>query len=213
MESVLIAVPINEKKEHCWEEVTESLNNISYKNKEILVLDNSKNGIYITTEFNYTNFYLERAFDRITKARNLALKYAIEKNYDYILFIDADVLVPPDIIQKLLVHKKDIVSAIVWVLDSNTDFPIPNAWMEDGKSMPVDKIETGLVKVERVGMGCTLISKKLFNKEFKVIRNEKGRVTLGEDIYFCNQSKEVYCDTDIQCKHRIAGDHWDYDVD
>ena len=52
-----------------------------------------------------------------------------------------------------------------------------------------------------------------FNKEFKVIRNEKGRVTLGEDIYFCNQSKEVYCDTDIQCKHRIAGDHWDYDVD
>jgi glycosyltransferase involved in cell wall biosynthesis len=48
----------------------------------------------------------------IGENRNLCIKEAIEKGAEYVLFIDTDMIFPPDAIQRLQMHNKPIVSAV-----------------------------------------------------------------------------------------------------
>lgn len=51
----------------------------------------------------------------IDNARNTAAHYAMEKNCDYIMFLDDDVQVPPNTLDLLLKADKDIVAGLVMI--------------------------------------------------------------------------------------------------
>lgn len=47
----------------------------------------------------------------ITKSRNDLVKMALQQNPDFIMFIDTDMVFPPDTLCRLLAHDKDVVGA------------------------------------------------------------------------------------------------------
>lgn len=69
----------------------------------------------------------------------------------------------------------------------------------------------GLQKVDAVGTGCVLISRRVFeNKQmrkapFERKLNEDGTVQRGNDISFCERAREqefeIYCHYDYPCDH------------
>ena len=72
-------------------------------------------------------------------------------------------------------------------------------------------VREGLQKVDAVGTGCILISRRVFENEqmrkkpFERKLNEDGTVNKGNDISFCErvreQEFEIYCHYDYPCDH------------
>jgi GT2 family glycosyltransferase len=138
-------------------------------------------------------------------ARNEIVENA-PSDTDYILFLDDDVLVPPDTVERLLAHDKDIVSGLYF--SSNPPF-YPNAYKLDNKGQYdslFDYPKNSLVEVDAVGAGALLVKKSVFDKiGSPFFQHTSSKNGLGEDFFFCRKAKEagfqVFCDTSIRCTH------------
>jgi hypothetical protein len=82
------------------------------------------------------------------------------KPWTHVLFIDDDIVVEPEALNKLLSHKKDIVAGIC---TRRNDPPIPNIRFYDKAEGATRQIwewpENQLIEVDAVGTGLMLISK------------------------------------------------------
>lgn len=144
------------------------------------------------------------------QARNQIIRQALGEAYTHVLFIDDDVLVPNDIIPKLLAHDKDVVTGL-YLLRRYPHQPI--IFEDDGSYGDLVKWrllsdgEEGLIPVQNAGLGCALIKTKVFQKL------EDPWVTLGkpdpegwcDDVSFFKKviaaGFEMYCDTGIKAGH------------
>lgn len=145
----------------------------------------------------------------IHEARNNAVKYALDNEMDYILFIDDDMVIDSsyNLFDKLIKHDKDIVAPLFF-----KRFPpyMPLLFKRniyaDGRYTTFDNIvdyKKGLVKVDGVGFGCVLIKTSVFkdlDKPYFMISD-----TFGEDLYFCNKAInkgiDIFVDTTITVGH------------
>lgn len=145
------------------------------------------------------------------KNRNLIIQAALDNECSHVLFIDDDVIPPPDILKKLLAHDKDVVSGL-YPMRSFPHFPIAfDKVYENGFNRHLhlkDEIE-GLIPITNCGLGCVLIKIEVFKKL------PKPWITLGEleadgwcdDIAFFNKvlraGFEMYCDTNVIVDHMM----------
>jgi len=120
MKKILVATPTYNGMEYCFEEFLEHLKNIDSEDFDILIMDNSRTKKFfrkirkiprIKVIYDETK-RTKKIMDRLISSRNKILEYAIEKDYDYLLMMDSDVLVPPDILKKLLNNEKDVCSGL-----------------------------------------------------------------------------------------------------
>lgn len=221
---VLIFTVTYEGKEYAREKFMQHFNAITYP-KEFyrhVWIDNSKDKSYYTKLKNLYGdadvFYVNRGNntrEALSRGQNLARQLAINNDYDYILSLESDILVTPNIIQDLLKSAKDVITALYFLGDRDKGERIPcitipefneglGAWgsrllkPEEFK----DYINNGLIKAHAGGMGCCLISKNIFTKfHFYYDPRFKGH----SDIYFfqdCFINKiPVYVNTDLICDH------------
>ena len=212
---ILVSAPISDLKLYCFEEFMHALSFLTYKNKEILLIETDGDD-YMQSLIRSFKFKCEtlnsnkKMMDKVVDARNYIRQYALDKGFDYVLMLDADIILSENIIEVLLKHNKDFVSATAFGMN-NIGFPELVAVADDGKHFPVDKLETGLQKIFISGMGCALISKKVLKKvKFKCLRNNNDKVTMSEDWCFSQDAIkkdfEIWLDTDIQVTHKIRGD-------
>jgi GT2 family glycosyltransferase len=145
----------------------------------------------------------------IENARNLAVDYAIENNYDYILWVDDDMVVMPNsmVLTRLLAHDKDIVAPLFFTR-KQPYMPLlfDKVVRADGCHTVYDHrvdYKKGLEEVDAVGFGMVLTKVEVFKKignPYFVFTS-----TFGEDVYFCAKAKscgyKVYCDTTIDVGH------------
>lgn len=135
----------------------------------------------------------QRPHDR---ARNICHKHFLENtDFDYMWWIDSDVVPPYDALDELLSYDKDIVSLTVPMLpEGNAGAALePQAWNYDKE---VNSFYThfgaGLEQVDVTTMGCTLIKRKVMEDvgrgAFKFDEWESSDgwniEQVGEDIYF-----------------------------
>ncbi len=130
--------------------------------------------------------------------------------------MEQDVIPPPNIIEKLLAHGKEITTGIYF---ANNKMPngsialIPLAYkLTDEKTLsmtPLSEEEVfkdQLMKIVSCGLGCVLISKNVL-KKIK-FRYEKSSPAF-DDRWFCidayNLKIPIYADTSVKCKHLIIG--------
>jgi hypothetical protein len=133
--------------------------------------------------------------------RNLLVVSTIEHGKKYILFIDTDMTVPPDLGEKLVAHGKDIVGC-----DYGRRY---EPYDRCGRTL--DGLElgaTGLREMESLGAGAMLISTEVFKRleppwfyNDYAVPNSNGVVPLGEDRTFCRNARaagyQVWCDQEL----------------
>ncbi|RXZ78198.1 glycosyltransferase [Paenibacillaceae bacterium] len=148
-------------------------------------------------------------FEHLSVMRNYILS---KVKTDYLFSCDSDILVPENIIRKLLAHDKDIVSGLIFngyvdhvvhPYESTNlmkyDFHGKLNHVSNYKIMTAkDKNISELLEVDVTGAVILLTSDVCKQAKY-------GWHFQGEDIYFCNQAKEkgykIYCDIGAFCSH------------
>ena len=146
--------------------------------------------------------------EQIVAARNKVVAEALENKVDYILWVDDDMIIKPDvnIVEKLLAHDKDIIAPLFFARSAPFIPMIFKRKMIGTKFCVYDNIVDygkGLIEVDGIGFGCVLTKTKVFKKISKPYFwvNE----TFGEDLFFCENAMKadikIYCDTSIDVGH------------
>lgn len=111
---VLIGSPVSEEHAYVIKRFLNSVRNLSYKNYDVFLVDNSKNKGFFRWLLGQRikvvrSPYNKNPFIRISTARNYVIEYFLSRRYDYLLMLDTDTIIPRNGIQQLLKHKKDVV--------------------------------------------------------------------------------------------------------
>ena len=145
-------------------------------------------------------------------SRDAIAQYAVENDYDYILYVDSDMVFSADDLKRLLSHNADIVSGY-YITRDGTNRPVVYKDVITRRRFPyrqprliVDDTSTGYAPVSACGFGFALIKTsvvKCMGKKFKSLFEPfKG---VGEDIAFCIRAKRcgytVMCDFDVKLGH------------
>ena len=106
----------------------------------------------------------------ITHARNLLTAGFMASEYDYMLFVDADVEFPPDAVLRMLVPEKDIV-VTPYRLKENPNqvrYPVEHLDPDNIKILPFD-----LVELKAAPAGLMLINRSVFKVLMAKYPNKK----------------------------------------
>jgi len=204
------------------EESSKLLLNFSQYEKKVIINKSKNKDKYVCN--NYTHNWKENLVWKVADFKNSIIEYARDNHYDYLFFIDSDLVLHPNTLKQLISTGKDIVSEIFWT-KWKPDMPeLPQVWMKDAytqydfsreerldqneinkrHSQFINKLRSpGLYEVGGLG-ACTLISKYAIDKgvSFKEIKNLSF---WGEDRHFCVRAMalglSLYVDTHYPAYH------------
>ena len=177
---------------------------------------------------NNVSFEFVRGYDCAT-ARNHIVQMAINRDVDYVLMVDNDVVLPKDILSVLLDDAKDVCLGYYAHRDADNiyrgrvnvcrlydkkgkpqvNFPLEAEYTAEEIKELRDKGEYK-VQIKGGGMGCAFIKvsvlKRLQYPWYDWV-NYKNRGMLSEDLYFCTQCKKanipIFTDTRAYCGHLL----------
>ena len=147
--------------------------------------------------------------------RNSMVQAFLDTEFTHLMFIDSDVVPPPDVIPRLKASGAPVATGLYplylggrIVIDVN----FPQAVVEDHTMWPSPWPVGGVRECTRAGMGCCLIERQVFEQLedpwFKFVLHGGGKRT-GEDVYFFQSAAKagfkVVCDTSVRCSHWHAG--------
>ena len=156
-------------------------------------------GVIIMSKNKISGYSILQGGD-IVSARTFCVKNAIEKKATHIFFVDSDMYFPSDTLERLLKHDKEIVT----VEYNRRKLPLESV------TTPLkERSETELYKAGGIGAGCLLIKLSVFEKIkkpwFVFGRDKKGKVVIGEDVWFANTARDAgidsWIDPTISVKH------------
>lgn len=128
----------------------------------------------------------------IDQVRNLICYYAIQNRFDYVLFVDSDMILPADTLERLMAANMDIVTGIY--IQRKPGQRITEVHV-DGKNVTDPKFFEGkkVVQADSVGFGCVLIRTKVLADvgypQFVYKDTIDFRDTVSEDAYFCAKAR------------------------
>ena len=151
----------------------------------------------------------------INQCRDAIVIKAFEGNYDYIFWVDDDMLIPSDAITKLLSHNKDICSGLYFSRGNYKPLLYNIEYFKDedqyGYTQLLDYPQNSLIKVGGVGFGCCLTKVSALRKIWEGnIRGATGTCFdfiggIGEDLSFAIRGYEMdietWVDTSVKCGH------------
>ena len=218
---VLVAAPVYSGKEYIFDAWYKNITSLDYPNYDWLVVDNSRMESFhrkLRRKGYQKIVHVPRGGNSrlgIARASEYIRNYAINNGFDYIMFIETDLIPPKNIIKRLMNHKKLIVGAVyeIGLHGSKTAPRHPLLYeavkREDGirlEILPPERgyplLNTGLIQTPAMGLGCTLVHSSLFKKyTFKwtsVGKQHTDSLFYG-DLW--NDKVPVWCDTDILIPH------------
>ncbi len=139
----------------------------------------------------------------------------------HILHLDSDMIWEADVLERLLTHKKPVVGAPYFTRYVPHELVCGHFVKDKGKvvrGQPLNEMPSGLVKVDYIGLGCTLVETRLFlemrekYQDQRWFRSEES----GEDTWFFMRLHEMgvesFIDTDIDIGHIsqqvVTREHW-----
>ena len=136
-------------------------------------------------------------------------QHALDKGYEYLFFVDADMCFSALVLERFIQDNKDVVGAHY----NCRKFPlVSTVKIENEKEELVATSQAfpkELTKVHALGTGCLLIKVEVFKKIKKPwfwygIHNDP-KTWCGEDVYFCRMCKragiDVWLDPTVQVNH------------
>ena len=145
-------------------------------------------------------------------ARETIIYYAIEKDYDYILFADSDMVFNKDDLMRLLSHHVGICSGLYVTRDGENNnvayskiitrrrFPFRSP------QLIVDNTSSGFGRVAVCGFGFCLIKCSVIKTMLKYYKAPfEPKWGVGEDVAFCIRAKKcgfyTFIDRDVKLGH------------
>ncbi len=169
--------------------------------------------------FDEINFGWSYKFPRVDALRDASVELARDEKMTHILFLDADMTWPTDVLMKMLKHHdKGIVSGL-YHLKGGDFAPVA---MRDGFVPEGSKVRQyyhdreyldaprELRPQEVVGMGCTLIPMAVFEAIgsrpwFAYADDDDGWPRVSEDVTFCQRATAagfgIWLDPTVKCGH------------
>jgi hypothetical protein len=204
----LVAVCCNER--NVPRHTAESLARIGWGQR---VTDAMKRHEFQTVDFAWFSRYLS-----VADLRDEAALTALAGDYSHILYLDADMVWPTDVIDQMLAHHQRGIVSGLYHLKAWPHWPVSlkSATWNEVEGQYDYRYDEGarsgdplLRPAQLVGMGCTLVPVELFNRSerpwFKYQMNGEGTSTVTEDVYFCQQAIALGCpvwlDPSVDCGH------------
>ena len=148
----------------------------------------------------------------IDRMRNEAAKIALEGDFDYLFFIDDDVLLPWEAFHLLQQADKDIIAGVTHIRGYPFEPMIFNFTHEDYKKNSYVRDyakkadpETGLLECDAVGFSCCLIKVSLLKEVIPPFFVTGTHQT--EDVFFCKRAREQKPDLKIWVQTRVLTGH------
>ena len=145
------------------------------------------------------------------EARNRIAELALDGNYDYVLMVDSDTIVPDDALELMLETPVDICLGVC-----------PRKNTKEGKSAIIklgakgfadgsyyyNELPEGRARIKGGGFACALINVDVFRRIdrpwFRYAIYDDGSI-LSEDFYFCNNASwhdlTIEADFRVRCGH------------
>ena len=223
---ILIAAPVRQKEE-IFRYYLESLDNLEIpEGAEVnrffifhncpellpLIKDKSFYAEYRTDESYKTDetshHWTGTNVSHVAGMKNCILDFAKKNNYDYVFFVDSDLILHPRTLNTLLDAKKDIVAEIIWTRWTPDDIEAPNAWDYNMFEFRHEKRleEWRVPDLYPIGMtgACILISKPVIQAGINYDRVYNISYW-GEDRHFCIRAAAhdfgIWLDTHYPCIH------------
>jgi glycosyltransferase involved in cell wall biosynthesis/GT2 family glycosyltransferase len=142
----------------------------------------------VNVDFNYFFGY------RIDQIRNLIAHVAIRDKYDYVLFLDSDIIMPKDTLNKMLELQKEIVTGIY--VQRNPNKKITEVHM-NGKNITDLEFFKGkkYIEADSSGFGCILVKTKVLEEvgypQFEYHPALTIEDTFSEDADFCVKARKL----------------------
>lgn len=145
-------------------------------------------------------------------SRDAIAKYGVENGYDYVLYVDSDMVFCADDLRKLIEHDTDIVSGL-YVTRRGENKNVSYKQVITRRRFPFrapklieDKETHGYAPVSAVGFGFCLIKtaviKTMLKRYKSLFEPYKG---VGEDIAFCLRARkcgyQIFTDRDVKVGH------------
>jgi len=145
--------------------------------------------------------YIDKGGVRTDKNRNIMLKALLENDVDYVLWLDADMIYPTNIIKKYMEHKFDVIGCLYFKRSAPHDVvayvdstnPVKPYRMIDPRLLPEDTV----IKVTGLGFGGMMVNMDVYRKmgddkwmnygpNFHIPEDGEGRTT--HDLVFCENA-------------------------
>lgn len=169
----------------------------------VILLKGQNTGGYHCDET--THYWNNNLMDRVGQYKDQIIRYALSQAFDYLFFVDSDLILDPKLIRHLISCEKEIISEIFWTKWTPDSIPLPNVWLFDQYNLsPQDADErldaaASLARRQEFlhmlkapgqypvgGLGaCTMISKTALEKGVNFSRIPNLLSLWGEDRFFC----------------------------
>jgi len=225
---VLLATPYAEDKVHCINEFFTGVSRQSCKPDTLLfIVDDTRRRKklqdYLTIAQQQHLPDVELLFEQtpeksdhleaIGEARNLALSVAVQKDVDFVWFLDADIHCASNALEKLVACNAGVSGALVASREMcpplsrrPSRFNMYRRAIDKGHEVynVVREFEPGaVVRVDCTGNDCLLISRELFTQQRYRWKTTPPRV--GEDFAYCldavDKGFKVVVDTSVWVDH------------
>jgi len=225
---ILLAAPTSTYKQYIFLEWYLHASTLTYPNYEILIVDNSRDKTYHQElrKMGINCFYLDPKdktnHEYITDSQNMLRTYFLDNNFAYFFSLEVDIFPPKNIIEKLLIADKDVISA-PYFIDYGFKSRLLISYFEQTSEKEyktifpeMDKLfifMDGIVKqTYENGIGCTLIKRHVLEKiRFRIEKFSPGH----SDKYFYMDLYEStihsWMDTSILVRH--FNSDWGLNID
>lgn len=154
-------------------------------------------------------------FPRVDAMRDCAMHQAQRDGFSHVLFLDADMVWPTDVLVKMLRHHAAGIVGGLYLLKAPPYSPVALTDIvesEGGVDHYAYLAEYGdeLVPVNVLGMGCTLVPVAVLDKIgarpwFSYQEDQDGWPRVSEDVPFCKKAREagvpILLDPTVKCGH------------
>ncbi len=121
-----------------------------------------------------------------SEKRNYGIVRALNEEWDYIFFVDDDMVFPPETLTTLIGRNKDIIGGLYYMKHEPL---IPVVELSEGQ-----EIKDDVFQVNGAGAGLLLCKTEIFKKIrgpwFETRGDGVGQTLVGDSYCFCDNAKE-----------------------
>ena len=229
MHKVLIGIGTCDKFAYCEKYVLEAAHNQTFKDFDVLILDNSKTSTYSAilqakypwATVKHLGSRPKYFRDATGQSRKAVVDYAVSHGYEYLFFLDADFIIKPNTLEKLMSHNVDFVTTVVGYMhhhlnettcfiknhDKNIRSKIPG--LPGVKALLYPEVDSlpELSEIVFCGLSCALIKVKfLYGTAFYVSHLNQSFL---EDVIFIRDIRRkgahIWLDRTLKPMHLHVG--------